>query len=195
MTLNALAPVSSSPVSLPGDELSRLLAADPPPTMLAQRRATTETVEATTVTVPHPAFTNGRGGFYDPTVVTGAGRRWITADDLGRYLRTQGNTHLSAADLVAANPGKVQTLNGRAVFEVGTTVQAVPGAARIASAAGVDIFADIKVQAGVAAVIGGNVGGPVNLFALTPINAATGQPDFANTKIFGSTEFCVGYRA
>jgi hypothetical protein len=134
-------------------------------------------VSPVTVKVPHPLIGRPGGGARDPTFVTKDGRRWIGPEDLAQVLRDGGNRTVSAADLVAFNADKVHRLGGRQVFEVGQSIQVLPGAAAVARAAG----NDIKVQAGISAVAGGSVG-PAGVYLLTPL--ANGKLQFGDTKIF-----------
>ncbi len=154
-----------------------------PDAVLAQSTTPRAITAATEVVVPRPAF-QGRQGQWDPTVATNDGRRWLSSTDLVRYLTHSGHPNVTESDLIAANHNRVSVLNGRAVFEVGAKVNVVPGAARLAAAAGVDPLHGLELSAGISGVVGGNVGGPVSVYALTPVDPKTGRPDFAQTKIF-----------
>ncbi len=150
---------------------------------LAQARPSSPTlVSPVRVTVPNTRFAQPGTGERNPTIETDNGRRWMSAEDLAHYLRNNDHPLISAADLVAFNAEKVQTLNGRQVFEVGRSLEVLPGAAAVERA--MDPNA-ITVRGGVSAVIGGNTGGPFNVFALTPIDSQ-GVPQLAETKIFYS---------
>jgi hypothetical protein len=49
--------------------------------------------------VPNAAMSDGRGGVRGP-LINSVGDRFLDAEDLARYLRTPGDTHVRAADLV-----------------------------------------------------------------------------------------------
>jgi hypothetical protein len=153
------------------------------PTMLAQARpAQPVVVTPVKVTVPHALFAKPDGSTRDPTIATEDGRRWMPAADLAHYLRNSGHPLVSAADLIAFNRTQAQSLGGREVFEVGRSVNVLPGAAAVARAGGDTNF---SVNAGLSSVVGGNVGGPASVYALTPVDSR-GRPQFGETKIFYS---------
>jgi hypothetical protein len=152
------------------------------PTILAKAQRGATLVSPVSVKVPHPLFAKPGGGVSDPTTVTDNGRRWMPAEGLAHYLRNSGHPLVSAADLIAFNSGQVHNLNGRQVFAVGTSIQVLPGAAAVARASQDNGF---TVQAGVSSVVGGNVGGPASVYALTPVDSK-GRPQIDETKIFYS---------
>jgi hypothetical protein len=147
--------------------------------LTAQRTQQLELIDARTIAVPNAAMSDGRGGVRGP-LINSVGDRFLDAEDLARYLRTLGDTHVTAADLVAANPN-THILSGRPVFKIGEPISIAPGASLIAAQAGVD---DLQFQGGVSQVWGHGAG-PLNVFALIPVDEA-GGPDPQNTKIFYS---------